>query len=101
MTNLAALLERSGRPDWQVAADCGIHPTQLSLYKTGARAIHERHAAYLADYFGVPVAAITDELEVPWQELEEQALVNVRGDDGGGGDRRAEQSEDQETSIRD
>lgn len=69
MNNLGELLDASKLPAWQIGAECGIHPTLISLYRTGARTIHERHAAYLADYFGVTPAVILGDEEIPWPEL--------------------------------
>lgn len=70
MNNLAELLEASGRPDWEVAAAVGIHPTQLSFYKCGKRIPHDRHAGWLAAYFGVSIDVVKGDKPIPWAELE-------------------------------
>jgi plasmid maintenance system antidote protein VapI len=67
--NLTELLEHAldydRVPQWKVASACGIHPTALSLYASGKRAIHERHAAYLAKYFDVDLDVILDRADLP------------------------------------
>lgn len=73
MTNLAALLDATSVADWEVAAACRIHPSALSHYRRGTRAIHERHAALLADWFGVSLEVIRDQAVIPWEELEARA----------------------------
>jgi transcriptional regulator with XRE-family HTH domain len=63
--NLTELLEQSRAAHWKIAAACGMHPTALSLYASGKRAIHERHAAYLAKYFDVDLDVILDREDLP------------------------------------
>lgn len=66
MNALSRLLDASGVPDWRVAQACGIHPTLLSLYKTGRRTPHAENVAKLAQWFDVPESAITgDPAELP------------------------------------
>lgn len=60
-TKLAELLEASDKSDFEVGAFLKIHPTQISLYKTGKRAIHDEHALRLATYFGVTVEDLRGE----------------------------------------
>ena len=72
-TALSELLDATRKPDWQVAAECGIHPTQLSLYKTGRRKPHGRHAEKLAEYFKVDIPYVTGE----WPELPSDVPVRV------------------------
>lgn len=67
-TVLAGLLEKCDRTDLQVAVFCEINPSQLSLYRTGARWIHDKHALRLATYFGITVDELRSEsrpAEVP------------------------------------
>lgn len=52
---IGRLLDGQALPDWRVAAELGIHPTALSLYRSGDRYIHDRHAEALAGFFGVTV----------------------------------------------
>jgi hypothetical protein len=72
-TPLARLLDECKVPDWQVANACGIHPTLLSLYKTGRRKPHPVNAGKLALYFKVEVPYVTGE----WPELPSDVTVRV------------------------
>ena len=60
-TALARLLDGTGRPDWQVAAELGIHPTLVSLYRNGHRRPSARHLIVLAEYFQVEPSRLTDD----------------------------------------
>ena len=77
MSNLSELLEATDVPDWQVAAECGIHPSALSCYQRGTRVPHERHAAYLADYFDVTIEVILGQAEVDWPALRARAAQSA------------------------
>ena len=72
-TALSRLLDASDEPDWRVGAACGIHPTLLSLYKTGRRKISTASAEKLAAHFGVEVPYVTGE----WPELPSGVPVRV------------------------
>jgi transcriptional regulator with XRE-family HTH domain len=50
---LLELLEAADEPDWVIAGICGIHPSALSKYKTGSRAMPTKHAQKLAEHLGV------------------------------------------------
>lgn len=57
-TRLAQLLEDRPEPDWQIAAACGMHPSNLSRCKSGERNLTRRQAARLAELLGVEVLAL-------------------------------------------
>lgn len=67
--NLDRLIRQTGEPLWQVAMETGIHPSALSFYRNGHRAIHDRHAAILAVYFDVTIEQVRDEEEIPYARL--------------------------------
>ena len=68
-TNLELLTAAVPVKDWRIAASCGIHPTAVSLYKTGARSIPKKAAEALATYFVVTVEQVTGEAPVPLEAL--------------------------------
>jgi transcriptional regulator with XRE-family HTH domain len=47
-----------GRPQFQVAAACGLHPARLSLIETGRVQARPDELQRLADVLGVSVASI-------------------------------------------
>ena len=67
--NLDRLLRSSELPLWRVAADCGIHPSALSKYRSGDRALSKKHADALAQFFDVTPAMVTGEAEIPFEKL--------------------------------
>lgn len=60
MTNLERLVAGSAMRDWQIAAECGIHPTAFSLYKGGKRKIPRSSAERLAAYFHVSTETLLE-----------------------------------------
>lgn len=52
-TAIGRLLDASGKPDWQVGAEVGIHPSVISRYRSGERRPHARHIKRLCDYLRV------------------------------------------------
>ena len=71
--NLRALCAAEDDPLWKIAAGTGIHPSALSKYLHGHRAIGDKHAEALASYFDVSVGAIRGAEEIPYA-----ATVKVR-----------------------
>jgi transcriptional regulator with XRE-family HTH domain len=73
VTTIGLLLDATGKTDWQVAQDTGIHPTVISRYRSGERRPHARHAQALAEYFAVP----TDTILAPPSVLTVNDVVRV------------------------
>jgi transcriptional regulator with XRE-family HTH domain len=57
-TTIGLLLDATGKTDWQVSQETGIHPTVISRYRSGERKPHQRHAIILGEYFGVPADTV-------------------------------------------
>lgn len=72
---IGRLLDDQELPDWRVAALLGIHPTALSLYRSGDRYIHDTHAALLADFFDVSVDVLRGSSRAIPTELEDGVVV--------------------------
>jgi len=59
---LATLLDASGEPDWVVGFWCHIHPSTISRYRHGIRAVTRKHAEVLAEYLGISLEEVDPEL---------------------------------------
>lgn len=60
---LAQLLDAADDPDWVIAGKCGIHPSALSKYRTGARSMPTKHAQKLCEELGVSLDEIRGVVE--------------------------------------
>ena len=58
ISNLKVLLLEADVPQYQVAAKCGIHPSQLSRYALMQDDIKPRHLRALCKYFKVAQGAV-------------------------------------------
>lgn len=72
---IGRLLDDQELPDWRVAAELGIHPTALSLYRNGERYIHDAHATRLAEFFGVSIDVVRGSAGTIPTELEGGVVV--------------------------
>lgn len=54
VTNLKILLLNSEYTQNEIAAECGMHASQLSKYSLGREQIPIKHLRALCDFFGVP-----------------------------------------------
>lgn len=62
---LASLLDETAEADWVTAGMCGIHPSALSRYRNGTRAIPTKHAQKLAEHLGVTLDEVRARVEDP------------------------------------
>jgi transcriptional regulator with XRE-family HTH domain len=65
ITKLKILLLESDKPQYKIAADCGMHPSQLSAYALGQHRISIKHLRALAKYFRCSQQDI-----VGWEEID-------------------------------
>jgi transcriptional regulator with XRE-family HTH domain len=72
-TSVGLLLDASGKPDWQVAMACDIHPSVISRYRSGERTPHRRHAEKLAGFFDCAIDMVLG----PPEDLPYSSIVRV------------------------
>ena len=51
ITNLRLRLLESDQPAYVIAAQCGLHPSQMTRYASGQETIRPHHLRALAKYF--------------------------------------------------
>lgn len=75
LTNLKVLLLEDDLPAYQIAAKCGIHPSQLSRYALHQEKIKPKHLRALCHYFGLPQYKVlgTSVFEYTPQEADDAA----------------------------
>jgi len=64
LTPIKRVRLEQGRPQFQVAAEIGIHPARLSLIETGRAIAKPDELERLAQAFGVPVAMLQPQPDV-------------------------------------
>jgi hypothetical protein len=67
LTKLKIKLLEDERPQYQIAAACGIHPSQLSVYALGQHPMSVRHLRALTKYFRCRQQDLLGWDEVEWE----------------------------------